>query len=198
MSFGLIAAVSRPWLLLSSNMSVGMLTCLFAAAGTFKGALDPLLFEYGTELAYPRSPATVGGLLTIGGAFQLLIFCFFFIFKFCSPFLCVCTCVYVDFFFLMYSYSTCLCYFLFLLLASFACFFRSALVDGRWFCCSFENVRSCGSNGNGVVDVGVWWYGVVCERRNEKDSCRYGGDGEGVVARGLAREGRGLGVCPEM
>ena len=174
MSFGLIAAVSRPWLLLSSNMSVGMLTCLFAAAGTFKGALDPLLFEYGTELAYPRSSATVGGLLTIGGAFQLLIFC------------------------LMYSNSTCLCYFLFLLLASFACFFRSALVDGRWFCCSFENVRSCGSNGNGVVDVGVWWYGVVCERRNEKDSCRYGGDGEGVVARGLAREGRGLGVCPEM
>ena len=81
-SFGLIATVSRPWLLLSSNMSVGMLTCLFAAAGTFKGALDPLLFEYGTELAYPRSPATVGGLLTIGGAFQLHIFLFFFFFFF--------------------------------------------------------------------------------------------------------------------
>ena len=124
MSFGLIAAVSRPWLLLSSNMSVGMLTCLFAAAGTFKGALDPLLFEYGTELAYPRSPATVGGLLTIGGAFQLLIFCFFFIFKFCSPFLCVCTCVYVDFFshVLVLNMSMLFLFFYFslLLLASFA------------------------------------------------------------------------------
>ena len=192
-SFGLIAAVSRPWLLLSSNMSVGMLTCLFAAAGTFKGALDPLLFEYGTELAYPRSPATVGGLLTIGGAFQLhIFFFFFFIFKFCSPFFYVCALVFMLIFFFSCTCS-CTCtqhvYVIsfFLLLASFACFFRSALVDGCWVRCSFENVRSCGSNGNGVVDVGVWWYGVVCERRNEKDSCRYGGDGEGMVARGLER-----------
>ena len=124
MSFGLIAAVSRPWLLLSSNMSVGMLTCLFAAAGTFKGALDPLLFEYGTELAYPRSSATVGGLLTIGGAFQLLIFCFFLILNFVHLFY-VCALVFMLIFFFsctrtQHVYVISYFYFSLLLLASFA------------------------------------------------------------------------------
>lgn len=62
-TFALVTIALPPLKLLSMSNTAIVILCTFG--GLFRGMLDPLFFEYATEISYPSSPAVVGGVLTV-------------------------------------------------------------------------------------------------------------------------------------
>ena len=60
-----LVTIALPPVLVIDNMSQTMIVFLCTLGGLFRGMLDPLFFEFATEISYPAPAAVVGGILTV-------------------------------------------------------------------------------------------------------------------------------------